>query len=118
MKVLLVDDNALIRKMLRAVLEPEGAVCSEAGDVASALAAMVNDPPDVCFLDLHLPDGDGIGLLRQLQALSGRGPTPRVYLTTGSDTEGLAGKALELGARGVVFKPFTPDQVLEKLRET
>ncbi len=118
MKVLLVDDNALIRKMLRAVVEPEGAVCAEVGDVASALAAMVHDPPDVCFLDLHLPDGDGIGLLRQLQAAADRIRLPRIYLTTGSDTEGLAHQALQLGARGVLYKPFTPDQVLEKLRET
>lgn len=117
MKVLVVDDNALIRRMLRAVLEPEGAQCAEAGDVASAIASLKDATPDLCFLDLHLPDGDGLDILRQLRAMAPHVAVPRVYLITGSDTEGVAGMALELGARGVLHKPFTPDQVLQKLRE-
>jgi CheY-like chemotaxis protein len=116
-KVLVVDDNALIRKMLRAVLEPEGVRCVEAVDVASAVASIKAETPDLCFLDLHLPDGDGLDVLRQIQAMAPHLPTPRVYLITGSDTEDVSGLALELGARGVLYKPFTPDQVLQKLRE-
>jgi CheY-like chemotaxis protein len=115
-KVLIVDDNVLIRKMLRAILEPEGMECHEASDVSGALSYLVKTPPDVCFLDIHLPDGDGLGVLRHLARLEGSLHPVRIYLLTGSDTEGLSQKALELGARAVLYKPFTPEQILKAAR--
>lgn len=116
-KVLIVDDNELIRKMLRAILEPEGLECHEASSVSGALARLLTDPPDLCFLDLHLPDGDGLGVLRQLAAVKGEPRQTRVFLLTGSDTEGLSQRALELGAAAVLYKPFTPDQILKAARK-
>jgi CheY-like chemotaxis protein len=117
MRVLVVDDNALIRKMIRATLEEEGLECLEASDLAAAIASVERDLPDVCFLDQNLPDGDGLALLRMVQT-GGRPLTTRFYLLTGSDEAGIATKAQALGARGVLFKPVAPDRLLMKVRET
>lgn len=116
MRVLVVDDNALIRKMVRAVLEEEGLECHEASDVASALAAIRTVNPDVCFLDQNLPDGEGLAVLRSVQQWVGHCPG-RFYLLTGSDEPEIANMARGLGARGVLFKPVKPDQILLKVRE-
>jgi len=117
MRVLVVDDNALIRKMIRAVLEEEGLECHEASDVTSALASIRSLNPDVCFLDQNLPDGEGLTVLRSVQQWK-KGGSSRFYLLTGSDEPGLTGKARELGARGILFKPVKPDQLLQKIRES
>jgi DNA-binding response OmpR family regulator len=117
MRVLVVDDNTLIRKMIRAVLEEEGQECHEAADVASAMKSLRDLKPDLCFLDQNLPDGEGLSLLRTLSAMGESLPT-RIYLLTGSDEEGLSSKARSFGARGVLFKPVNPGQLLQKLRET
>jgi two-component system, chemotaxis family, chemotaxis protein CheY len=117
MRVLIVDDNALIRKMIRATFEEEGMECLEAGDLASGLTSVRRDAPDVCFLDQNLPDGDGLSLLRMLQGGGGHVAT-RFYLLTGSDEAGIAAKASSLGARGVLFKPVAPERLLMKVRET
>jgi CheY-like chemotaxis protein len=116
MRVLVVDDNALIRKMIRATLEEEGLECVEASDLGTAVAAVRRDAPDVCFLDQNLPDGDGLSLLSMVQ----KGILPaatRFYLLTGSDETGIATKATALGARGVLFKPVAPDRLLMTVRE-
>ena len=68
MKVLLVDDNTLIRKIVRAALEAEGFACAEAASGAEALGACSGDVPDACLLDLNLPDMDGLAVLRGLKA--------------------------------------------------
>lgn len=103
--------------MLRTILEAEGHACVEAGTAADALKLLTGVPLDLCLMDLHLPDGDGLTILRELRACGGNVRLPRVYLVTGSDTEGMASRALELGARGVLFKPFTPEQVLRLVAE-
>ena len=117
MRVLVVDDNTLIRKMIRAVLEEEGLECYEASDVASALAAIRSVTPEVCFLDQNLPDGEGLAVLRAVQQWGGQCPG-RFYILTGSEEPELASKARELGARGVLFKPVKPAQLLLKVRES
>ena len=116
MKALVIDDNALIRKMIRAILEEEGLECHEASDVASALVALRQINPEICFLDQYMPDGDGLNVLRALQAWPD-GPRPRIYLLTGSPDESIASQALKLGASGVLFKPVNPDQIISKVRE-
>ena len=117
MQVLVVDDNALIRKMMRAVLESESIACVEASNASEALIALNENPIDLCFLDLNLPDADGLTVLQLLYAPGGPAHRPKVYLVTGSDEEGLSAKALDLGAMGVLTKPLSPDILLRKVRE-
>lgn len=116
MRILVVDDNKLIRKMVRAVLEEEGMECEEAADMSSALAALKRSAFDLCLLDQNLPDGEGLAVLRAMAAwrLDVR---PRVVLLTGSDEEGFLEKARALGASGVLLKPVNPDHLLHAVRE-
>jgi CheY-like chemotaxis protein len=115
-KVLIVDDNTLIRKMIRATLEAEGESCVEAATAADALLALHREAPDVLLLDLNLPDADGFTLLRMLAA-SPAMAVPRIFLVTGSDDVGLGEEARRLGARGVLRKPVTPAVLLRTVRE-
>lgn len=117
MRVLIVDDDRLIRKMMRAVLEAEGLECHEASTAAEAMARLRDVPPDVCFLDHVLPDADGLTLLQLIGATPGLLAPPRVYLVTGSDEPGLARKAMELGARGLLSKPVPPEVLIKRARE-
>jgi CheY-like chemotaxis protein len=86
--VLIVDDHPQFRELARTLLEDEGyVVIGEAGDGASALAAVAGLHPDGVLLDLHLPDMDGFALASELT----RGdPHPTVVLTS-SDVDGATG---------------------------
>ncbi len=111
----MVDDNMLIRKMVRAILEEEGLECHEAQDVTSTLAALGQLKPDLCFLDQTLPDGEGTDVLMKLGG-SGAAVRPRVYLLTGTEDESLVEQARALGAEGVLLKPVSPAQLLQAVR--
>lgn len=102
-RVLLVDDHALVREGLRAVLacEPELQVVGEAGSAQVALDMAIREHPDVVLLDIRLPDRDGIDTTRRLRAAL---PDTAVVLLTMYETRGLARRALEAGAMGYLLK--------------
>lgn len=110
-RILVVDDDRLLRRIMAEGLAAEGASCSEAASGAEALKAAITLKPDICLLDQNLPDMDGLAVLaamisrRELSAM-------RVYLLTGSEDEELASRAKSLGARGVLKKPCTPSDVM------
>lgn len=116
-KVLIVDDNRLIRRIMRDAMELEGYRCFEAESVQEALVAVREESPDVCFLDLHLTDGTGIDFLRLLNGAAIPKPA-RIFLLTGSDESGLSRRAAAFGADGVLYKPVNPEVLLQKLRES
>ena len=66
-KLLLVEDDARIRHFIRLALNSEGLSVEEAGSLAEARERLAAAPPDLLVLDLGLPDGDGIGLIRELR---------------------------------------------------
>ncbi len=104
-KVLVVDDSAFARKVLREVLSqsPELELCGFARDGLEALERIQEEQPDVITLDLVMPQLDGVGLLRELKALPN---APRVVVVSFSDQDSEAVvEALELGAFDVVKKP-------------
>lgn len=115
-RILVVDDDRLLRRIMAEGLAAEGASCSEAASGAEALKAAIMLKPDICLLDQNLPDMDGLAVLaamisrRELSAM-------RVYLLTGSEDEELASRAKSLGARGVLKKPCTPSDVMRVIRE-
>ena len=117
MDVLIVDDSAAIRKILQRVLVqaevPVGKV-HEAGDGAEALEKLKTIKVGLILSDINMPTMDGIEFLSRLKADEVLKLVPILMVTTeGSQARVL--QALELGAAGYVRKPFTAEQIKEKL---
>ena len=115
--VLIVDDSAAIRKILQRVLMqaeiPLGKVF-EAGDGQEALESLRNDSVGLVLSDINMPNMDGIEFLRNVKANDAWKDLPVVMVTTeGSKAKVM--EAVELGAAGYVRKPFTAEQIKEKL---
>lgn len=117
MNVLIVDDSAAIRKILQRVLGQAKVPISqvyEAGDGVEALEAMKTHTIGLVLSDINMPNMDGLQLLSQVRAVEEWKSIPFVMITTeGSHAKVL--EAVQLGASGYVRKPFTPDQIKEKL---
>lgn len=114
-RVVLVDDQTLVRQGIRRLLEftPDVAVVGEAADGIEALDLVRLDPPDVLLLDLRMPRLDGHGVLRKLATWADAPPV--LVLTTFDDDEAVLG-ALRLGARGYLLKDVSLDQLVEAIR--
>lgn len=102
-RVIVVDDHALVREGLRSVLagEPGVEIVAEATTAESAMAAALREKPDVVLLDIRLPDEDGIEVTRRLHAAL---PETAVVLLTMHENRGLARRGLEAGAMGYLLK--------------
>ena len=110
--ILVVDDEAQIRVLLRATLTRAGYGVVEAGTARAALAAVDIDKPDVVLLDLGLPDRDGLELIPLIRAKS---QAPVIVVSARSDTEQKVA-ALDLGANDYVTKPFDTEELLARVR--
>ncbi len=111
-RILVVDDETPIRRLLRTALAAEGYDVIEAEDGNRALAAAAKENPDAVLLDLGLPDLDGTEVLARLREWS---PMPVVVLTArDAETQKIA--ALDAGADDYVTKPFAMGELLARLR--
>jgi two-component system chemotaxis response regulator CheY len=117
--ILVVDDSAAIRKILQRVLRQTGMAIRaihEAGDGQEALAVMSAQPVHLVLTDINMPKMDGLQLLAFLKASPLWRAVPVVMITTeGGETK--VAEAVKLGAAGYVRKPFTADQIKEKLAD-
>lgn len=115
--VLIVDDSAAIRKILQRVLRqtdiPVGTVY-EAGDGAEALETLRQQKVGLVLSDINMPNMDGLEFLTRLRAESAWQKLPVVMVST-EGTQAKVLEAVERGANGYVRKPFTADQIKEKL---
>jgi CheY-like chemotaxis protein len=106
-RLLLVDDEEDIRRVARMSLERVGGYSVvEAGSAAEAVAAAQEDPFDAVLLDVMMPDVDGPATLERLRPLIGPA-VPVVFLTAKVQPADIA-RLRELGAAGVIAKPFDP----------
>ena len=112
-KILVVDDEAPIRRLLRVGLTTEGYVVREAADAADAVASLAEEKPDVIILDLGLPDVQGHDLLTGWRA-SGL-ELPVIILSSRTDETGIV-QALEAGADDYVTKPFGVAELAARVR--
>jgi len=104
LRVLVVDDEFLIRWSITETLGAAGHQVSEAQDAASALMALETEPaPDVVLLDFRLPDSHDLELLATIRRLA---PESAVVMMTAFGTPDATAGALQLGARKVLSKPF------------
>ena len=109
-RVLIVDDESLIRWSLAETLCDYGYSVLEAGDGQEAVEALAESlqPVDVIMLDYRLPDSNGLQLLGRIRAFS---PRSRIVLMTAYGTPEIAAAALQLGAVCVVNKPLEMQEV-------
>ncbi len=112
LRVLVVDDEPPIRKLLRVGLSAHGYQILEAANGKSALE-LLNQAPNLVILDLGLPDMQGLDLLRTIRARNES--VPIVVLSSRSDEAGKV-QALDLGADDYVTKPFGMDELLARMR--
>ena len=108
-KLLLVDDEPELRKMVTAILKAGGfETVFAASTVQEALSTAKKEKPDLVLLDVILPDGDGFSLMRQLRTFTN---VPVIFLTARDEaSDKLAG--LGLGADDYISKPFLPQELL------
>lgn len=111
-RVLVVDDEPIIRDVLARYLSRDGFAVDTAADGAAAIAAFETKRPDLVVLDLMLPRIDGFEVLRRIRVRNG---TAVIILTAkGEETDRVVG--LELGADDYVAKPFSPREVVARVR--
>lgn len=115
MRVLIVDDSSVMRKIVERSLRQAGVSLGEvlqAGNGAEALAALNTGKVDLILCDINMPVMDGLEFVKQLCSVENAKGVPVVMITT-EGSEGHVVKALTAGARGYIRKPFTPEQVKE-----
>jgi two-component system chemotaxis response regulator CheY len=115
--ILIVDDSAAIRKILQRVLRQTDLSIGEiheAGDGVEALATLETRKVDLVLSDINMPNMDGLQLLSRLREMGRMKGVPIVMITT-EGGQGKVMEAVELGAAGYVRKPFTPEQIKEKI---
>ena len=111
--VLVVDDDAEIRTLLREYLQKSGYRVSVAGDGKAMWTALEQAAPDIIVLDVMLPGDDGLTLCRDLRARSST--VPIIMLTArGEETDRIVG--LEMGADDYLSKPFSPRELLARIK--
>ncbi|HEY5483097.1 MAG TPA: response regulator transcription factor, partial [Propionibacteriaceae bacterium] len=111
-RILLVEDDAAIRRALRRSLEDQGDAVAVAPDGMTGLRLVLSEQPDVVLLDLGLPDVDGLRMLGMLRGVS---DVP-VIVVTAQDDDRTVVKALDAGADDYVVKPFGTEQVQARIR--
>jgi CheY-like chemotaxis protein len=102
-RVLVVDDNPEVRAMLEDVLTSLGYATRTAADGATAVRAVLSEPPDVVLLDVYMPGLSGVGALPTIVALA---PNAKVIMISGTSNEDVLKRSLAFGAHDYVTKPF------------
>jgi DNA-binding response OmpR family regulator len=111
-RVLVVDDEPIVREVLARYLAKDGFDVDMAADGQAAIGRYEVAPPDLVLLDLMMPRVDGLEVFRWIRS---RAATPVIMLTAkGEETDRIAG--LELGADDYVVKPFSPREVVARVR--
>ncbi|QWF21199.1 response regulator transcription factor [Nocardioides sp. LMS-CY] len=116
--VVIVDDHAMFRRGVRAELESAGrgrvSILAEAADVDEAVAAVSEHRPDVVLLDVHLPGGGGVEVMRRVTA-SGAAPETRYLALSVSDAAEDVIGTIRGGARGYVTKTITGPELVQAI---
>jgi two-component system chemotaxis response regulator CheY len=111
-KILIVDDSAFMRKVLRDIFESAGySDFIEAGNGREAVELFTSEHPDIIFLDIIMPEMSGMDVLREI------GKQAKIIVVSAVGQKEMIDEATTLGALDYVVKPFDRDHVLEKARK-
>jgi len=113
-KVLLVDDHPLVRQWLGQLIEeqPDLAICGEADDLSKTLPRIETTRPDIVILDISLPEGSAMDLIKTIKAAH---PLLPILVLSMHDENVYAERVIRAGARGFVMKRETADRVIEAI---
>ena len=117
LKVLIVDDSSVMRKIVERALRQAGLDLTEvleASNGAEALAEVQKGALDLILSDINMPVMDGLELLKKLASVEAAKGVPVVMITT-EGSEARVVEALSAGAKAYLRKPFTPDQVKDRV---
>ncbi|WP_135612983.1 response regulator [Methanococcoides sp. AM1] len=114
-KVLIVDDTAFMRKLLKNILFGAGFdIAGEAENGNQAVEMYRELNPDVVTMDIVMPDMNGIDALKQIKSLDNGA---KVVMCTAIGQEKIVKTAIKLGAKGYIIKPFQAPKVLEEIKK-
>jgi DNA-binding NarL/FixJ family response regulator len=115
-KILIADDQSLVRAGFRMILEaePDFEIVGEAADGLTAVLAARETRPDVILMDVRMPNVDGLEATRRL--LDGKDEGPRILILTTFDLDEYVYEALRAGASGFLLKDTPPEQLVEAIR--
>ena len=112
-KVLIVDDAAFMRMMLRDILAKNGFEVVGEADNGKVAVQMYNElKPDVVTMDITMPEMDGIAAVKEIKAGD---PNAKVVMVSAMGQQAMVIEAIRAGAADFIVKPFQPDRVLEAL---
>ena len=115
-RILVIDDEAYIRRLLAERLEAEGYEVFEAGDGEEGLVSIRSHPPDLVLLDLMMPGANGLEVLSRIRATPEHAAIPVIILTAkGQDTD--RELAFAGGASDFLTKPFSPLKLIARIGE-
>lgn len=113
-KILVLDDEEIVRVSCKKCLTPEGYDVDVAANGVEGLAMTENTRYDVILTDLKMPDMDGMEFLAKVKE---KHPDTKVIMITGYSTVEHAVKAMRMGAYNYIEKPFTPDALIDAVKE-
>ncbi len=115
-KVLVVDDAAFMRMMIKEILSKNGyTVVGEASDGAQAVEKYKELGPDLVTMDIAMPEMDGITALKEIKKID---PNARVIMCSAMGQQAMVIDAIQAGAKDFIVKPFQADRVLEAIKKT
>jgi len=112
--ILIIDDEKDLCQLLGDTLSSRGYNVESANTRGEAMSSLKSRLPDLVFLDLKLPDGDGLKLLSSIKKLN---PSTAVNIISAYGTEEVRDEARKLGAYGFIDKPFSEEAILRSIRE-
>ena len=114
-KVLIVDDAAFMRMMVKDILTKNGfEVIGEASNGLKAIEMYKKERPDVVIMDITMPEMDGI---EAVKAIKGYDPTAKIIMCSAMGQQSMVMDAIKAGARDFIVKPFQADRVLEAINK-
>ncbi|MDU4959897.1 MAG: response regulator [Sporomusaceae bacterium] len=114
-KVMVVDDAAFMRMMIKDILSKNGyEIVAEAENGAKAVEKYQEVKPDLTTMDITMPEMDGIAALKQIRAAD---PAAKIIMCSAMGQQAMVIEAIQAGARDFIVKPFQPDRVLEAVRK-
>lgn len=114
-KVLIVDDAAFMRMMIKDILEKNGYdVIGEASNGLVAVDLYKKEKPDVVTMDITMPDMDGIEAVKQIRTFD---PNAKIIMCSAMGQQSMVMDAIKSGAKDFIVKPFQADRVLEAIKK-